>query len=73
MNKELCGVRSYSIMNFLVFCHPLKTITTELKPGGADIPVTNENKREYIQWVYLFVHFLFPFFVLHYEGELKSS
>ena len=22
---------------------------TELKPGGADVPVTNENKKEYIQ------------------------
>ena len=28
-----------------------QTITTELKPGGADIHLTNENKREYIELV----------------------
>lgn len=28
-----------------------KTITVELKPGGADIPVTNANKLEYIHLV----------------------
>ena len=28
-----------------------QTITTELKPGGADIHLTNDNKREYIELV----------------------
>lgn len=28
-------------------------VTRELKPGGAKIPVTNENKEEYIQLVIL--------------------
>ena len=27
------------------------TISRELKPGGAKIPVTNENKKEYIDLV----------------------
>ena len=26
-----------------------ETITIDLKPGGADIPVTNENKKEYVE------------------------
>ena len=27
-----------------------KISTHELKPGGADIPVTEENKEEYMRW-----------------------
>ncbi|KAK4705682.1 hypothetical protein P7C70_g507, partial [Phenoliferia sp. Uapishka_3] len=28
-----------------------ETVTVELKPGGEDIPVTNENKKEYVQLI----------------------
>ena len=28
--------------------------THELKPGGKDIPVTEENKKEYVRWVLIF-------------------
>lgn len=28
-----------------------ETKTIDLKPGGRDIPVTNENKREYVEYV----------------------
>ena len=30
---------------------PTQTITRELTPGGADIPVTNENRPLYVAWV----------------------
>ena len=30
-----------------------ETVTIDLKPGGRDIEVTNENKREYIEYVFL--------------------
>ena len=30
-----------------------ETKTIDLKPGGRDIAVTNENKREYVEWVTL--------------------
>jgi E3 ubiquitin-protein ligase NEDD4 len=29
-----------------------ETKTIDLKPGGRDIAVTNENKREYVEWVF---------------------
>lgn len=28
-----------------------ETKTIDLKPGGRDIPVTNDNKREYVEYV----------------------
>lgn len=28
-----------------------ETVSIELKPGGEEIEVTNENKREYVEWV----------------------
>ena len=28
----------------------------ELKEGGADIPVTEENKAEYVEWVFLTIY-----------------
>ena len=28
-----------------------ETVTIELKPGGEEIPVTNENKKEYVQLI----------------------
>lgn len=31
-----------------------KTIQRELKPGGANIPVDNDNKDEYIKYVCLY-------------------
>jgi hypothetical protein len=34
-------------------------VTIELKDGGADIPVTEENKKEYIECV------LFPIYILN--------
>lgn len=30
-----------------------ETVTIDLKPGGQDIAVTNENKKEYVQYVSL--------------------
>lgn len=30
-----------------------QTITVDLKPGGQNVPVTNENKKEYVQYVSL--------------------
>jgi E3 ubiquitin-protein ligase NEDD4 len=30
-------------------------VTIELKPGGASIPVTEENKKDYVEYVALFV------------------
>ena len=30
-------------------------VTIELKPGGASIPVTEENKKDYVECVALFV------------------
>ena len=27
-------------------------VTIDLKPGGADIPVTEENKKEYVEYVF---------------------
>lgn len=36
--------------------------THELKEGGGDIQVTEENKEEYIKWVFLFLCVLFFFF-----------
>lgn len=37
----------------------LGEITThELKPGGGDIQVTEENKEEYIKWVLVSIAFL---------------
>jgi E3 ubiquitin-protein ligase NEDD4 len=30
-------------------------VTIELKPGGADIPVTEENKKDYVEYVLSFV------------------
>ncbi|KAF9410612.1 hypothetical protein HW555_010342, partial [Spodoptera exigua] len=33
-----------------------KTIQRELKPGGANIPVDNDNKDEYIKYVYLYYY-----------------
>ena len=29
-----------------------ETVSIELKPGGDDIEVTNENKHEYVEYVY---------------------
>ena len=26
-------------------------VTIELKPGGADVPVTEENKKEFVEYV----------------------
>jgi E3 ubiquitin-protein ligase NEDD4 len=31
-----------------------EVVTVELKPGGEDIPVTNENKKEYVEYCPLF-------------------
>ena len=30
-----------------------ETVSIELKPGGDDIEVTNENKHEYVEYVHL--------------------
>jgi len=30
-----------------------ETISIDLKPGGSEIEVTNENKREYVECVHL--------------------
>lgn len=29
-----------------------ETVNVDLKPDGSNIPVTNENKREYVEYVY---------------------
>lgn len=47
-NIEECGLEMF----FSVDKDILGEITThELKPGGGDIQVTEENKEEYIKWV----------------------
>jgi Ubiquitin-protein ligase len=28
-----------------------ETVTIELKPGGAEVPLTEENKREYVHYI----------------------
>lgn len=30
-----------------------ETVTIDLKPGGQEIAVTNDNKKEYVQYVWL--------------------
>lgn len=50
-NIEECGLEMF----FSVDKEILGEITThELKPGGGDIQVTEENKEEYIRWVHMF-------------------
>lgn len=53
---QVCSVGSLSLRVYLsVYSHDsvmlslFKTHQHELKPGGTDIIVTNENKKEYIQ------------------------
>lgn len=40
----------------------------ELKPGGKDVPVTEDNKKEYVRWVEFSTMsisaWLYPFFIL---------
>lgn len=49
-NIEECGLEMF----FSVDKEILGEITThELKPGGGDIQVTEENKEEYVRWVSL--------------------
>lgn len=47
-NIEECGLEMF----FSVDKEILGEISThELKPGGGDIQVTEENKEEYIRWI----------------------
>lgn len=36
-----------------------ETVTIDLKPGGRDIEVTNDNKREYVEYVILEPDYLY--------------
>lgn len=40
----------------VVFCFSfeIQTYQVDLKPNGSEIMVTNENKREYIEYVYIY-------------------
>lgn len=35
-----------------------ETVTIDLKPGGQEVAVTNENKKEYVQCVFELLSFL---------------
>lgn len=39
-------------MVIVVLSLQLQTYQVDLKPNGSEIMVTNENKREYIEYVY---------------------
>jgi hypothetical protein len=32
-----------------------EVVTVDLKPGGQDIPVTNENKKDYVEYIPSFI------------------
>lgn len=39
---------------FGFFSFEIQTYQVDLKPNGSEIMVTNENKREYIEYVYIY-------------------
>lgn len=45
----LCPTNQFVTFCVTVFVSPIQTHQHELTPGGAEIVVTNENKKEYIQ------------------------
>lgn len=47
---EECGLEMYFCADFEILG---KIDQHELKEGGTDIKVTEENKEEYIKWVFL--------------------
>lgn len=42
-----------------------ETVTIDLKPGGQEIAVTNENKKEYVQCVVMVLSFFFLGAIAH--------
>jgi len=48
----LSNVHSNFMMVIVVLFLQLQTYQVDLKPNGSEIMVTNENKREYIEYVY---------------------
>lgn len=42
-------IRCFCVIYMMCLFLPLKTHQHELKPGGSDIVITNDNKKEYIQ------------------------
>ncbi len=53
--------------------------TIDLKPGGSEIPVTDENKMEYVEYVLQVLHCFFVLFYIdwsstgEYEGESRNN
>lgn len=45
-------------MVIIVLSLQLQTYQVDLKPNGSEIMVTNENKREYIEYVYTYLQSL---------------
>ncbi len=65
-------------MFFSVDKEILGEITThDLKQGGGEIQVTEENKEEYIRWVVLFTGFhsafLLEYFIIHIVDNTHLS
>lgn len=48
----LSNVQNNFTMVIVVLSLQLQTYQVDLKPNGSEIMVTNENKREYIEYVY---------------------
>lgn len=44
-----------------------ETVTIDLKLDGQNIEVTNENKREYVEYVYVFVDFMIFYLLIFYS------